>query len=228
MAKLLAEAGAQIETLQGREAFQAACLQLDFETARSLAQQHPECLQDATTLLTAARSARGDAIELLLDLGTPINAAGANGERALHAAVWSDSVATAQLLIERGAEIDARDRKFNGTPLGWAIHLDKRQLTEYFSTVSSDLFGLVSIGKVDRVRALLDAQPTLAKTVQSSETALFCLPETDEDLAVELAQLLLSRGADPTFKNSAGRTAADEAERKGMDALADLLRSVPR
>lgn len=227
MAELLAKAGAPIETLGGREAFQAACLRLDVEAARSLAHQHPEYLQDATTLLTAARYGRRDVVELLLDLGTPINIAGANGERALHAAVWTDSVPMAQMLIERGAEIDPRDRKFNGTPLRWAIHLDKPQLTEYLGTVSSDLFNLVFVGNVDRVRMLLDAQPSLAKTVQGGETALFCLPDGDEDLALEMAQLLVSRGAEPSFKNSAGRTAADEAERNGMDAVAELLRAAP-
>jgi ankyrin repeat protein len=42
-----------------------------------------------------------------------------------------------------------------------------------------------------------------------------------------MAELLLSRGADASFKNSSGRTAADEAERNGMDAVAELLRSAP-
>lgn len=225
MAELLAKAGAQVETLEGREAFQAACLQLDVEAARTLAREHPEYLQDASTLLTAARYGRADVIELLLDLGTPIDVQGITGERALHAAVWTDSAPIAQLLIERGAEIDARERKFNATPLSWAIHLDKPQLAEYFSTVSSDLFSLVFLGKLERVRSLLDAQPSLLKTVQGGNTALFRLPDADEDLALEMAELLLSRGADASFKNGAGRTAADEAERKGMDALAELLRS---
>ena len=52
--------------------------------------------------------------------------------------------------------------------------------------------------------------------------------DADEDLAMEMAELLLSRGADASFKNSAGRTAADEAERDGMDSLAELLRAATR
>jgi ankyrin repeat protein len=225
VAELLANAGAQIETLKGREAFQAACLRLDVETARSLAQQHPEYLQDATPLLMAARTGRADVIALLLDLGTPINLTDANGESALHAAAWTDSVPIARLLIERGAEIDARDRRFNSTPLGWASHFYKQQLTDYLSTVSSDLFSLVAVGAVDRVRSLLDAQPSLAKAVRNGATALFSLPAGHEDVAFQLAELLLSRGADVSVRNSAGRTAADEAEHNGLDAVADLLRS---
>lgn len=227
MVELLARAGSPVEEIEGREAFQAACLRLDVESARSLAQQYPEYVRDASTLLAAARIGRDDVIKLLLDLGTPVNAASASGESALHAAVWSDSVPTAQLLIERGADVNACDLKFDGTPLGWAIHLGKPQLIEYFSTVSGDYSGLVSVGKIDRLRSLLDAEPSLAE-LRNAGTLLFCLPEADEDLAIEIAELLLSRGAPPGHKNEAGRTAADEAERNGMDALAELLRAAER
>lgn len=225
VAELLARAGTDIEKLEGREAFQAACLGLDIETARGLAEQHPEYLQDATPLLMAAKSGRADVIALLLDLGTPINVTDANGESALHASAWTDSVPIAQLLIERGAEIDARDRRFHGTPLDWASHFHKQQLTDYLSTVSNDLFSLVAVGAVDRVRSLLDAQPSLAKAVRNAQTALFYLPAAYEDVALELAELLLSHGADVSVRNSTGRTAADEAEHNGLDAVADLLRS---
>jgi ankyrin repeat protein len=224
MAELLAKAGANVEDLHGREAFQAACLRLDIDTARTLAAQHPEYLKDATALATAARTGRVDVVELLLDLGVSADVEDANGERALHVASWADSVPVARLLIERGAEVDARDRRFNGTPLSCAIYLGKPQLIDYLSTVSRDVFCLVVAGKVERLRALLQAQPSLAKTVRDDQTALFCLPNKDEELAIEIAELLLAHGADPSFKNSAGLTAAGAAERNGMDALAQLLR----
>lgn len=224
MAELLANAGAQVEELEGREAFQAACLRLDIDTTRTLAGQHPEYLKDAAALLMAARTGRVDVVELLLDLGTPADVEDANGARALHVAAWADSVPVARLLIERGAEIDGRDRKHNATPLSWAIYLGKPQLVDYLSTVSSDILCLAIVGKVERLRSLLHAQPTLAKTLRDDRTALFCLPERDEDLAIEIAELLLSHGADPSFENSKGLTAADEVERNGMDALAQLLR----
>ena len=228
MAVLLARAGAEAEELGGREAFQAACLRLDVGTARALAGQHPEYLNKPAALLMAARTGRVEVVELLLDLGTPADVADANGERALHAVAWADSVPVARLLVERGAEIDARDRKYNSTPLGWAIHLDKPQLVDYLSTVSRDIACLASVGKVERLRSLLQAEPTLAKTPGAGWTALFCLPENDEDLAIEVAELLLSYGADPSFQNDKGVTAVDEADRKGMDALAQLLRDAQR
>jgi len=224
MAELLANAGARVEELEGREAFQAACLRLDIDTARTLAGQHPEYLKDPAALLMAARTGRVEVAELLLDLGTPADVENANGERALHVAAWADSVPIARLLIERGAEIDPRDRKYDATPLSWAIHLGKPQLIDYLSTVSCDVWCLAIVGKVARLRSLLDAQPSLAKTLRQDRTALFCLPEKDEELAIEITELLLSHGADPNFKSSKGLTAADQAERNGMDALAQILR----
>lgn len=226
LAELLANAGAQIEELEGLEAFQAACLRLDIDTARTLAGQHPRYLKSPAALLMAARTGRVEVVELLLDLGTPADVEDVTGERALHAAAWADSIPVARLLIERGAEIDARDRKYNATPLSWAIHLGKRQLIDYLGIVSSDVLCLAIAGKVERLRSLLYGQPSLAKMLRDDRTALFCLPAKDEDLAIEIAELLLSHGADPSFTNSKGLTAADEAERNGMDALAQLLRDV--
>jgi ankyrin repeat protein len=136
---------------------------------------------------------------------------------------WGATCPSNILLIEHGAEIDARDRKYDATPLNWAIHLGKPHLIDYLSTVSRDISSLAAVGKVERLRSVLNAQPSLAKALRGDRTALFCLPEKDEDLAIEIAELLLSHGADPSFKNSKGRSAAEEAERNGMDALAQLL-----
>ena len=222
-AALLAKAGAQIEELKGHEAFQAAALRMDVDLVRELAQSHPEYLNRGSALLTAARAGRVDVVELLLDLGTPPDAKGVEGEHPLHVATWADSVPVARLLIERGADVDARDGKHHATPLSWAVYLGKPQLIEYLSTVSSDIFCLVSVGKIERLRSLLDAQPVLARAVRDDQTTLFCLPEKDEDLAIDLAELLLAHGADPGFKNAQGTAAADEAEQRGMDALAQLL-----
>lgn len=223
-AALLANAGARIEELNGHEAFQAACLRMDVDTARSLAQRHPEYLQRSAALLTAARVGRAEVVEMLLELGVPPDVPGFEGEHALHVAAWSDSVPVARVLIERGADVDATDRKHRATPLSWAIYLGKPQLVEYLSTVSNDTASLVSIGKIERLRALLSAQPTLAREIRNDRTLLFCLPQKNEDLAIEVAELLLSHGAEPSFKTTSGLTAAEEAERQGLDSLAEFLR----
>jgi ankyrin repeat protein len=197
---------------------------MDVDLVRSLAQRHPEYLNQGGALIAATRFGRIDVVELLLDLGTPPDVKGLEGEQALHVTAWADSVPLARLLIERGADVDARDRAHSATPLSWAIYLGKPQLIDYLSTLSSDIFCLATAGKVERVRALLEAQPSLVKTLRDDQTLLYWLPAKDEDLAIEIAEVLLSHGADPGFTNPKGLTAADEAEQRGMDALAQVLR----
>jgi ankyrin repeat protein len=56
----------------------------------------------------------------MLELGIPLETRGDNGATALHAAAYSGSADTVQLLLRRGADIEARDTTWNSTPLDWA------------------------------------------------------------------------------------------------------------
>ena len=51
------------------------------------------------------------------------------------------------------------------------------------------------------------------------------LPD-DEARAIEVAELLVRYGADPTIRNKEGLTAADCAEKRGLYEVAELLRSM--
>jgi ankyrin repeat protein len=55
-------------------------------------------------------------------------------------------------------------------------------------------------------------------------TPLFCLPE-DDDQAVEIVELLLAHGTDPTIRNRDGETAADYARKRGLDDAGELIGS---
>ena len=56
----------------------------------------------------------------MLELGFPPETRGDDGGAALHAAAYNGSTQTVRLLLERGADIEARDTTWNDTPLGWA------------------------------------------------------------------------------------------------------------
>ncbi len=56
-------------------------------------------------------------------------------------------------------------------------------------------------------------------------TTVFCLPE-DDGQAVEIVELLLAHGTDPTIRNSDGATAADCARKCGLDDASELIDSV--
>jgi ankyrin repeat protein len=223
MAVLLLRFGAKPAVLEGQEAFRAACMRLDRQAAQALLDQHPEYLQAPGPMMAAARHDLRDVAALLLDLGMSPNVDD-HGHRPLHTTASSDSPGVAALLIEHGAEIDARDSKYGGTPLGWALHDERPRMVALLSPVSRDVFSLVATGNVERLRQVLTAEPELGRAVNWNVTPLFCLPE-DDDRAVEIVELFLAHGIDPTIRNSSGQTAADCASKRDLDAAADLLRS---
>lgn len=57
----------------------------------------------------------------MLELGFRVDARGHDGATPLHAAAYGGSPDAVRLLLARGADIDARDTRWNHTPLSWAI-----------------------------------------------------------------------------------------------------------
>jgi ankyrin repeat protein len=103
-----------------------ACRQGDRETAMRLTAAHSGLIgeltaEEAATIVTAAEAGDAAGVGLMLDVGIPIETRNeGHGATALHAAAHSGSVPTVRLLLARGADIEARDRVFEGTPLAWA------------------------------------------------------------------------------------------------------------
>ncbi len=56
----------------------------------------------------------------MLDLGFPIEARGAQGGTPLHATAYAGSAETVRLLLDRGADLEARDSTWDSTPIVWA------------------------------------------------------------------------------------------------------------
>ena len=78
-------------------------------------------------LMAAAFYGKPEAIRLLIKSGVDVNAYIKNGFHThaspLHQAVSSGSLEAVKLLVEAGADPDATDKIYNGTPLGWAMHM---------------------------------------------------------------------------------------------------------
>ena len=88
---------------------------------------------------------------------------------------------------------------------------------------SRDIRGLCFTGAVDRLAELLAADPSLASTItRGGDPPLFALPD-DDDRAVDVAELLLANGADPSVKNAAGLTPAQAAQKRGLDDAAAAI-----
>jgi hypothetical protein len=222
VADLLLQFGGVADTLDGPEAFQAACVRLDRDTAAKLALAHPEYLADPRPLLLAASRDLREVALLLLDLGTSADVAIPSNFRPLHAAASHDSVEVGALLIERGAAIDPIESRFEAAPLGWAIHGKQRRMMDLLGRVSRNVRALCRMGNAARLRELFAEDPQLAQTSDGSASPFFSLPD-DEDRAFEIAALLLANGADPRVVSEDGTTAAERAQQQGLDAVADLL-----
>jgi uncharacterized protein len=227
MADLLARFGAIPSAPtppEGEKAFTAACFRLDREETRAILATHPEYLRSSTAMFAAAQQDRADVVAFLLNLGMSIEIEDEHKQGPLHEAASHNSLRVAALLIERGAEIDPVESNWGATPLGFAIYGQKTQMIELLGRFSRDLWELTNSGQVERLRVLLNEEPDLARIAGKGATPLMWLSD-DETRAIEIVELLLAHGADPTIKDKEGMTAADHAERRGMYDAAALLRS---
>lgn len=78
--------------------------------------------EDQTRLVSAAQNGDTDTVRRMLQAGWPSDALDDHGATALHWASWHGDVVSVRELLQHGASVIVRERQFDGTPLGWAIH----------------------------------------------------------------------------------------------------------
>lgn len=77
---------------------------------------------DLGALVDAAEHLGPGPVALMLDLGFPTSTRRrCDGATALHAAAYAGRPDVVRLLIDHGADIEARDHRFQSTPLSWAM-----------------------------------------------------------------------------------------------------------
>ena len=118
----------------------------------------------------ACAAAHLDRIDLLQDLldADPerVHERGGDGQTPLH---FARSRPVADLLLERGADIDARDVDHRSTPAQWMLAerrgAGRYELAAYLVErgASVDVFLAAALGRTDRLREMLAADPDLAR-----------------------------------------------------------------
>ena len=105
--------------------FIGACRRADRAVAEQLLAEHPDLPDrltddDRAAVAEAAGSAPAAAVALMLDLGFSPDDRNGFGEQPLHTAAYYGNAEVVRLLIDAGADLDARDARFDGTPLAYA------------------------------------------------------------------------------------------------------------
>jgi len=133
----------------GQHNFEAALYLLDkggdYNTATAVAldrwddiqnlAQHASASELYVGLVVASFFGKADMISFLIEHGADVNGSGTEKDfggfhshaSALHQAVYSGSLASVQLLVHAGANLNATDKAYTGTPLGWAIYMQAEE-----------------------------------------------------------------------------------------------------
>lgn len=105
----------------------ALCFLGDVEKARKVLGAHPDSLERADNAVTRALPDAvhfGDipAAKRMLDIGFPLSGHGLFGATALHSASWTGEAELVRQLVKKGACLEDRSNRWQGTPLQWACH----------------------------------------------------------------------------------------------------------
>ena len=88
----------------------------------TLARLDPNVLREDAVMMGAVDFSHHDLVAWLLANGANVNArADAQSKHtALHSAAWNGDVRMVEILLNAGADVNARDAQYDATPLGWA------------------------------------------------------------------------------------------------------------
>lgn len=105
--------------------FLGACMRADRAEAERLRARDPGLLEravaeDPAVLVRAVTYADAPALRLMLDLGVPVDVSADDGGTALHEAAYLGRAELVRLLLDRGADVESRDGRWDAAPLGWA------------------------------------------------------------------------------------------------------------
>jgi ankyrin repeat protein len=221
-----------------------------------LLRRDPECLRSGNRwgnlIVRASEQASGQVVESLIRAGACVDVwddpktavDSTSGYAPLHAAGFWGNAGAAAVLLQHGANVRARDEKYQGTPAGWAAFAGHAAVRDLILQGPIDIFEAIEMNRADRIAGILDREPAaierpfgeyLNAPPGTPRAVLSFLEGVRRDgrytpLAfaaaagnTAAAQALLDRGADRTVRAPDGRTLLQVAQETGHAAVVELL-----
>ncbi len=139
----------------------------DLQKVKALLKDNPELISSKdhlgkTPLHCAAEEGHKNVAELLLAKGADVNAKTDYGLTPLHEAAWHSHKDMAKLLLANKADVNAK-AKDGDTPLHYAVVEANKDVAKLLLANKAEytIFEVAAIGDVERVKALLKANPDL-------------------------------------------------------------------
>jgi ankyrin repeat protein len=210
-------------------------VELLIERGADVAYEHP-AFGSAAALAFHMECQKGQSgmTELLVSRGAGFDpdGVGPRGLNRLRVAVMLGSTDMVRWLIERGADVNAPSPKDGRAALLWAAQKGHIDIVDALIGAGADVnagdaVGIVPLqwasenGHTDVVRILVESGARVDR--REAESGQGLMHRVSIYGHVEIARLLLSRGADPVGKDAAGRAPVYYACRYGHEQLAGLL-----
>ena len=127
VADLLRARGAAPPALRPVDELLGACALGDVDAARRVLDAHPGLRETLTAneraaVVVAAQNGNAAGIRALAAVGFDVALERHDSATPLHEAAWRGLVDAVRALVELGAPIDPRDRRYGSSPLAWAAH----------------------------------------------------------------------------------------------------------
>ncbi|MBS1826110.1 MAG: ankyrin repeat domain-containing protein [Acidobacteria bacterium] len=136
-----------------------------------LLRQDPDCLKPGnrwgTLIVRAAEKSHGRVVQLLLQIGADPNVRddpktavdSTSGYTPLHAAAFHGNSSAVEVLLSNGANVQARDERYAGTPAGWAAFAGHDEICNRILQGAIDPFEAIEMGLADRLPQILTRDP---------------------------------------------------------------------